>query len=418
MALASSQVEPAARAQESQVASLRAAARASGEPAASIALGRALRRAGHYGEALGELRRIVPLALSKPELLTQVHWEIARVYMDRRDFPQSLAQCRVLGAVRGAAAEGHACAADAHLVWQRATEALTETAAALVSDPQCYEAKVAEGRAYDFAIDSAKAEMAFRQAIAWRPDGAEAHLGLGRVLIKKGNGDEGRTELRKTVELDPNGPDGLYEMAQALPPGEESAALFERATRERPTFSDAWLALGLERLSGGQIAEARKAAETAARNDGKNVAPHVLLGKVALADGRPDDAMKEGQTALKILANSAPAKLLVADANAKKGEIDRALEDYQAAWGLDHADPAPLVHASQACHEAGRDTSARAFGVKATQEFPQWGPAWVALGDALVGQGEKSAAREAYAKALSANGPVDRDAVRRKLGGL
>jgi tetratricopeptide (TPR) repeat protein len=154
------------------------------------------------------------------------------------------------------------------------------------------------------------------------------------------------------------------------------------------------------------------------RNDPKSAEPHVLLGKVALAEGHPDDAIKQGEAGLKILANSAPAKLLVADANAKKGEIDRALEAYQAAWGLDHGDPAPLVHASEACHQAGRDTSARAFGAKATQEFPEWGPAWAALGDALVAQGEKRGARDAYAKALSVNGPVDRDALQRKLATL
>ena len=74
------------------------------------------------------------------------------------------------------------------------------------------------------------------------------------------------------------------------------------------------------------------------------------------------------------MANSAAATMLVADGQAKKGELDLALEAYQAAWGLDHGDPTPLVHASEACHTGGRDTSARAFGIKATQEFPKWGP--------------------------------------------
>ena len=70
---------------------------------------------------------------------------------------------------------------------------------------------------------------------------------------------------------------------------------------------------------------------------------------------------------------------------------------------------------SESLRSRESDTSARAFGVKATQEFPEWAPGWVALGDALVGQGEKRAACEAYAKALSMNGPIDRDGVQRKL---
>jgi tetratricopeptide (TPR) repeat protein len=362
-----------------------------------------------------ELRRGIAVAASKPSALVNLHWEVARVHMDRHDFRSALAACGLLGTLKGATAEGHACAANAHLVWQRATEALTETEAALAKDPHCYEAKVAEGRAHEFALDMAKSEAAYQIAISWRPEGADAHVGLGRVLLKDAKKDEGLAELRKAVALDPNGPDALYELATALPAGEESMSLLERATRERPSFAEAWLALGGQELSSGQLAEAHRAAEAAVRNDPKSAGPHVLLGKVVLADSRPDDALKEGETALKILANSASAKLLVADANAKKGELDRALEAYQAAWGLDHGDPTPLVHASEACHLAGRDTSARAFGVKATQEFPDWAPGWVALGDALVGQGEKHAACEAYTKALSLKGIIDRDGVQRKL---
>jgi tetratricopeptide (TPR) repeat protein len=393
------------------------------DPVAALALGRALRRAGRFGEALGELRRGAAIAASRPNGLAPLHlvqidWEVARVHMDRHDFFQARTACGVLGALRGAAAEGHACTADAHLVWQRATEALAETAAALTADPQCYEAKVAEGRAEDLALDATKSEAAFRTAIAWRPEGVDAHLWLGRVLSRNGKRDEGLIELRKAVQLDPNGPDALYELAMALAPSSESMTLLERATAERPSFAEAWLALGAQQLSAGHLADAKKAAEAAVRNDAKSVGPHVLLGKVALADRRLDDAIKEGQAALQILANSASAKLLVADAQAKKGEIDPAIEAYQAAWGLDRADPTPLVHASEACHEAGRDTSARAFGAKVTQEFPEWGPGWAALGDALVGQGERHAARDAYAKALSANGPVDREAVQKKLATL
>jgi tetratricopeptide (TPR) repeat protein len=403
-------------AQESQLDSLRIVARsAPTDPDAALEFGRALRRAGHFGEAMTELRRGVAVASSKPAALTQLHWEVARVYMDRHDFRAALGACGVLGAVKGAGAEGHACAANAHLVWQRATEALSETATALGQDPHCYEAKLAEGRAQEFALDLAKSEAAFRTAISWRPQSADAHVGLGRVLLKSGKKDEALVELRKGQTLDPNSPDALYELATSLPGGHESMTLLERATRERPSFADAWLALGGQELAAGLLTDAHRAAEEAVRNDPKSAGPHVLLGKVALADNRPDDALREGETALKILANSASAKLLVADADAKKGDIDRALEAYQAAWGLDHGDPAPLVHASEACHLAGRDTSARAFGVKATQEFPDWAPGWVALGDALVGQGEKRAACEAYTKSLTVNGSIDRDSVQRKL---
>jgi tetratricopeptide (TPR) repeat protein len=409
----------AASAQESQLDSLRAAAKASAtNPSAALALGRALRRAGHTVDALNELRRGINLSVTHPDALVPLHWEVARVFIDRHEFPQATTECKVLGALPGAGADGPACAADALLMWQRANEALPETAAALQKDPHHYEAKVAEGRAYDQALDATKAEASLRAAIATRADGVDAHLALGRVLLKGGHKDDGIAELRKALQLDPNGPDALYELGVALAPSGESVTDLGKATAERPTFADAWLALGIQQLAGGHVADAKKAAEAAVQQDGRSAGPHMLAGKVALAEGRADDAIREAEAALKIVGNTAPAKLLIADANAKKGEIDVAIEAYQAAWGFDHGDPTPLVHAAEACHAAGRDTSAQSFGEKATHEFPKWGPAWVALGDALVARGEKQKARDAYQKSLSGDGPVDKDAVQKKLAAI
>lgn len=406
-------------AQESLLDGLKSAAKTSPmDPSAALSLGRAMRRAGHPIDALNELRRGIAVSAAKPDVLLQLHWEVARVHMDRRDYIQATTACDVLGKLPGAGAEGHACKAHALLVLQRSTEALGEAATALQKAPSLYEAKVAEGRAQELALENAKSEAAYRGALAMRADGVEAHLGLGRVLVRGGHQDDGVAELRKALALDPNGPGTLYELAQVLGPVPESAALLEHATRERPSFGDAWLALGNQSLAAGKLADAKRAAEAADRNDPGNAAPKVLAGRVALAENRVDDAIRLGEAALKLLANSAPAKLLVADGNAKKGELDLALEAYQAAWGLDHGDPTPLVHASEACHVAGRDTSAKAFGLKAAQEFPKWGPSWAALGDALVAQGDKAGAKDAYSKALAADGPVDKAALQRKLGAL
>jgi tetratricopeptide (TPR) repeat protein len=407
-------VSQLAGAQESQLDALRAATRAAPtDPQAALAFGTALRRADHLPEALAELRRGIAIA-GRPETVRLLDWEVVRVEGDRRDFFQTMAACKPLKS----GADGHACAAFAHLVRQRATEALEETGAALAKDPHSYEAKVAESRAFELELDMVRAEASLREAIADHAGRSEAHEALGRVLLKEGKRDLAIAALRQAIDLDPAGPDALYELASVLPPGDEGVHLLERASRERLTFVDAWLALGTQQLAARRLGEAKKAADAAVRADPRSAAAHVLTGKVALAENRTDDAIKEGQAALAIVANSAAAKLLVADGTARKGEIDAALEAYQAAWGLDHGDPTPLVHASEACHAIGRDTSARAFGVRATQEFPRWAPGWAALGDALASQGEAPAARDAYRKALTLEGPVDVDAVKRKLSDL
>ncbi|HTA19398.1 MAG TPA: tetratricopeptide repeat protein [Polyangia bacterium] len=167
------------------------------------------------------------------------------------------------------------------------------------------------------------------------------------------------------------------------------------------------------------MTEAAKAAKAASDIDPKDAHARLILAQLAFAEGRFDDALSMGNAVVKAMPNNAAAQLLVADTNAKRGDIDVALEQYQSAWGLDHANPAPLVNASVASHLQGRDTTARAFGARATQEFPSWGPGWVALGDALVAQREPGLAKDAYGKALAATGgSIDRADVQRRLAAI
>ncbi|HEX3769393.1 MAG TPA: tetratricopeptide repeat protein [Polyangiaceae bacterium] len=425
--LAAVLVAHGASAQESRVAELRAASRSRpGDGAASLAYGRALRRAGHLADAITELHRGFAVAGGSKDMATQLHWEAARAYADKHDLPRATASCHELEKKKGAGPEStptpesHACTAMAYLSWQRASEALTEAAACLADDPSNFEAKLAEGRAYELELKPADAEASLRAAVAMRSgaDGEEAHAALGRVLWREGKRDEGIAELRRALNFDPFDPDALFELGSALTTPDRRGYL-EAATRERPSFVEAWLALGTLLVEANDLAGAKAAADTVNKIEAGNVPALVLAGKVAMAQGHADEALKDGQAALKIVPNNAAAMLLVADADGQKGDLDAAIEAYQTAWGLDHGNPLPLLHASALCHASGRDTSARAFASKLAQEFPAFAPGWDALGDALAGQKETAAARDAYGKALSApDGAVDRAAVSRKLAAL
>src|SRR3954469_10735640 len=106
-------------AQESALGPARALSRASlGDAKASLAYGRALLRAGHDSEAAEELRRGMPLARGGA-LAIEMRWELARVAIAKHDFPQAMAHCRAVGAMPNGATAGHACAAEAHLLWRR-----------------------------------------------------------------------------------------------------------------------------------------------------------------------------------------------------------------------------------------------------------------------------------------------------------
>src|SRR5262245_28141618 len=86
-------------AQENRLDALRAAAKTAPQDAgASLSLGRALRRAGHYADALVELRRGLNTAEGKTgDRATMLRLEVAKVYIDDHKFKESLAACAVLG---------------------------------------------------------------------------------------------------------------------------------------------------------------------------------------------------------------------------------------------------------------------------------------------------------------------------------
>jgi tetratricopeptide (TPR) repeat protein len=407
----------AAVGQESGVAQARDAAKSAPANAeAALTYGRALRRAGRDAEALTELRRASGLTGGKADLAAKVEWEIARAYIAKRDFQTALATCR--GFEKVAKPQSRVCAAEAHLLWRRGTEATAELAE--VKDTSnadvAYYAKIAEGRIKELDSKDADAESAFREAIRLAPGRADAHVFLG-VLLARG-GKDGLTSLKKAVEVDAHDPVAQYELGHALPVGgADSLAALERAVAERPTYTDALRSLADGYVAAKRLSDAKKTADQVLKIAPNDVFSHVVAGRVLLAEGKPDDAIKEGETASKLMPNSAAAKLLVADGWAKKGEIDLAIEAYQAAYGLDHLDPAPLVNAAVACVAANRPTSAKAFARRATQEFPDNGAAWVALGDALALDKDPKGARTAYESAKKAK-DADIAAIDKKLGAL
>lgn len=399
-----------AHAEESAVASAKERARkAPLGSEASLDHARALRRAGRDGEAHAELARIRPFVKGEVAVLTE--WEMARTQIGKREFAPALATCRSIAKLPGGEPASLVCAAEAHLLWRRGTEALAELGALAKVAPAAtpdvpYFAKLAEGRARELDSRDADAEAAYREAIRLSPNRVHGHVALGSLLQRTGR--DGRASLRRAVEIDPRDPEAQLALGRALvvDPAERGSAIaaFERALAERPTYVEALRASTEAYLAAQRLPDAKRSAEAILKIAPNDVFSHVVAGRVALAEGSSDLAIREGEAALKLMPNEGKAKLLVADAYAKKGEIDLALEAYQKASGLDPLDPAPLVNATGACLGAGRFTSAKAFGKRAVSDFPEHAASWIAHGDALAADGDRSGARAAYASARKAKG--------------
>ena len=410
---------------------------------ASIAYAKALRRAGREGEALTELRRAQSFAVGGSAVL--VDWEIARTHIAKRDFTAAMAACHAITKLPGgggpaeaggtpsrpgeAAAASRTCKGEGHLLWRRGTEAegeLTELAKiqksvgkGALGDEINYAAKIIDGRAKELDSKDTEAEAAYNAAIALQPNRSDAHVYLG--ALQQRTGKDGVPELKKAVDADPKDPTAQLEYGRALSNDRsklgDAAAALEKAVAEKPSSLEAMRVLTDVYIRQNKLNDAKRIAAKVLALAPTDVLAHVVSGRVALADNKPDDAIKEGETALKIQANEGKAKLLIADAYAKKGEIDLALEAYQKASGMDPLDPTSLVNATYACITAQRLTSAKAFGQRAVLDFPNFAPAWVAQGDALAADGNPAAARKAYEAGKKIHG-ADVAAIDAKLAKL
>jgi tetratricopeptide (TPR) repeat protein len=392
-----------------------AAKRPPSEPDKILELGRSLRQAGLYDDALRVLRKGYARA-SQGDIGVSLRLEAARSLIAANKQKPAVAECRTLKPLSAAKAE--ACHAEAQLLWKRASLALPAADAALEKSPGDYDALVAKGRALRQMGNLQEGEQALRQAIAADGSRYEAELWLGDLLRAAGRGADAIKAFRRAHQLAPGEPEPLLELARALAPGAEAESSLQKALAIRPDFGAALAALGDVSLELGKLDEAEKALKRAVAISPKEADWRASLARLRLAKGDHDQALKESAVALKIVSNHGPAKLVEADALAKRGDIDLAIVAYEKAFGLMRTDPKPLVHAARSTLDGGRPTTARAFAERATQQFPSWAPAWEVLGDVSVQNGDHKGARRAYDKALAGKGRVDKAKIKQKLAKL
>ncbi|MEZ4234370.1 MAG: tetratricopeptide repeat protein [Polyangiaceae bacterium] len=393
---------------------LKAAAKAPPkDPRKALELGIALRRAGLFDESYQVLRKAYLRPSSSNDVLRLA---AARTLQAQGSYKRALKECAGL---RASEVQFRICRAEAQLLWKRASLALEEAEKAVAADASAYDAMVALGRAQKLSGKPDEAETTLSGAIAADASRWEAHFELGNLYVKENKPRaKAVAAFRAAQKADGDVPEVLVALGQALDPGAEAETLFASALKIRPGYGEALAGRGVSLRVLGKLDEAMKSLGEALKTDGRRTDWRVDLGRVELAKGEAQAALKSAQTAQKLVKNDAGAKLLEADALAALGDIDVAIEAYELAYGYAHDDPSPLVHAARACLEHDRPTTGRAFAERATQEYPKWGPAWEIAGDIAVVQKDRGPARAAYKRALSAEGPVDKARVKRKLAAL
>ena len=381
------------------------------EPDAVLALGRSLRRAGLFGDAVRVLRSGYAAAKNG-----DLRLEAARTQIAAGQHKPAMAECA--GLRKGWRIEHQICEAEAQLLWRRASLALPAAESALEQAPRDYDALVAKGRALSQLGEPAPAEAALRSAIEVDPARHEAHRHLGELLGAAGRTKDALAELRKARALAPEESEVALALGEALPTGNEAVTTLEAALAIRPDYPEALSRLGFVLNEQGQTARAEQVLRAALGQKPRDAGSRALLARVLLTKGDADAALREARAALAIVKNHAAAKLVEADALSARGEIDPAIEAFEVAGGFAPTDPAPPVHAARACLLHGRPTTAQAFATRAATSFPQWAPAWEVAGDVARQLGDVPAARAAYTKALATDGPVNKASIKQRLSAL
>jgi tetratricopeptide (TPR) repeat protein len=167
-----------------------------------------------------------------------------------------------------------------------------------------------EGAALLFAGDLAAAESTLRAALAADPGFAAAAANLAELEARRGNYDAALAGYRAAIERLPGYAVFHFDLGYLLlhrRPGDAAAGAaaaipsFERAVELDPGYAQAHNELGNALLELGRLGAAGQAFERAAAIAPDAPQPHKNLARLALAEGRPRDALADLDEALRRL---------------------------------------------------------------------------------------------------------------------
>jgi tetratricopeptide (TPR) repeat protein len=234
-----------------------------------------------------------------------------------------------------------------------------------------------------------------RKVIAMAPAFAPARLALGKALLRSGKFEESVAELREAVSLDPQNTAAHYQLGLAL----------ARAGRKEDA-----------------AAELQKSRELASSDDRKqNSDLDIAEGRVALDEGKLDQAATKFRHALQLQPESSDAQHFLGVVLEKQGNGDGASTAYRKALELNPGDVSAREKIKTlSSKEDGIDDSTQVIRFEAyirdarfpelepllaayVQQYPKSSWGWYALGYSRFAQRKIGESIQALAKSLELN---------------
>jgi tetratricopeptide (TPR) repeat protein len=262
---------------------------------------------------------------------------------------------------------------------------------------------IATGKQWQQAGDLARAEAAYREALALAPGDAEAWYLLGCVTKPQGNYGDALAAFRQTVAIDPNHAQAhnmlgiaLLELGQLA----DAEAAFASALRARPEFAIAYNNLGNVQLALGRSEEALASYQQAVRLNPEFAEAHGNLGNVLRELGRFDEALASCQLALRLKPTFAIGHNHLGAVHSALRQWEHAAGCFRQALSLNPRYLEPRVNLGDALREMGRLDEAQTNLQEAARQWPDSPDVHVGLSLVSLQKNDAAAAETAAREAL------------------
>ena len=270
---------------------------------------------------------------------------------------------------------------------QRADEVAQEM---LTRSPSAYQPYLLAGRVAQATGDEAATLTALRQATALAPTNGALHSQAADVFQEMGRLDEAATAYKTALSLDRRSVDALVGLSRVYLRQNlyrQAEEPLRRAVSLAPSNAGALSTLGRLLLLTGKAGDAVPLLESAAALQiaQQGAAPATTLTSLAdalLASGQVEEGLAIYLEQLELSPEQAP--LVIAQALLNAGQNDRAVESLTDLAGERPEDPEPLALLGQVLRQIGRAEEALEPLEQAEALDPNYLPATVIQGDALL----------------------------------
>lgn len=267
-------------------------------------------------------------------------------------------------------------------------------------------------------VVGSEAELAhFRRLINVRPEDIQANMHYQDLMIRADRRRELLTEYLKRLQARPGSAVGLYLYGRLLTRPDERLEYLRRSIRADPRIFHARVDLGRTHYHKGDYDAALAQYRSALELKPGSAFVRNLMGLAYYHKGYADQAVAEYKRAVRLNDKFTDAYLNLGLTYIYTGKPDKAVEIYEQALRFQpDATERRYIYRNlgMAYAQEGKLGKARAAYLKALEIDPQYGEAYVSLGNLAFNRGDYKGAVETYGKAAEAG--ADDASVYLKLG--